>query len=491
MKEKISLPGKYQSRVLFKKEPIYTSALKPPKNGDRVYSLTQDQINEIRSIRGETMELDPGMGGVSPTKIRQWINEGNNLTSLDLMLTKNCNFACTWCFAGSAPGEKESLPFDIIRKTVSQAVDIGVKLFILTGGEPLMYRDAKEKKGFFDVIDLIRENYEKENKTAKLLVFDDVALITPNIAEMFYHKGVGLCTKGDTLDASLQDYKLQKHGAFDEMMRGYRNLWEAGYGEKGSPPIVVNTVLDHTTFSGMVDLHYWVREHGMEHSIVPVHYCGNAVNDDQEGGIHSHHVKVLYDLLAKIDKEEFGDVWTPWSAFPKNKNCNRNLSGLHIRSSGMVTACSESPGPDETDAYTFGNIYEMDIASISKSKKLKDYRKEFEAGYGQYVCSPDVCDLYKEDLCRGGCATRSAYSKIDYNTGLIMKNDNPLNYSQFREDPLCMAWTILAEKQGVLKSGLLDEVHQFLIRSSERINRGKYKNRNSLNRADKQIALFK
>ena len=60
-----------------------------------------------------------------------------------------------------------------------------------------------------------------------------------------------------------------------------------------------------------------------------------------------------------------------------------------------------------------------------------------------------------------------------------MKNENPLNYSQFREDPLCLAWTILAEKQGVLKSGLLDEVHHFLITSSERINIEKYEARNS------------
>ena len=195
MREKIPLPEKYQNKVLFKKEPIYTSSLQSSKNGDKVYSLTEDQINEIRSIRGETVELDPGMGGVSPTKIRQWINEGANLTSLDLMLTKNCNFSCTWCFAESAPGKTESLSFNIIRKTVKQAAEIGVKLFILTGGEPLMYRDAKEKKGFFDVVDLIQETYEKSNKKVRLLVFDDVALITPKIAKMFFQKGVGLCTK--------------------------------------------------------------------------------------------------------------------------------------------------------------------------------------------------------------------------------------------------------------------------------------------------------
>tara|TARA_B100000315_G_scaffold234363_1_gene248305 strand:- start:5919 stop:7367 length:1449 start_codon:yes stop_codon:yes gene_type:complete len=480
MKETIPLPEQYKKQIFFKKKSILTSPLKPPQNGETVYSLNKNQLNEIRSIRGEKMELDPGMGGVSPTKIRQWINDGCKLTSLDLMLTKNCNFSCTWCFAGSKPGEKESLSFDIIKNTVDQAANIGIKLFILTGGEPLMYRDSKNKKGFFDVVDYIQETYRMHNKEIKILVFDDVALITPKIARLFFHKNIALCTKADTLDSSLQDFKLQKKGAFDEMMRGYQNLWDAGYGKTKSPPIVVNTVLDHTTFDGIIDLHFWVREHGMDHSIVPVHYCGNALNGDQEGGIHSHHVKVLYDLLAWIDKEEFGETWTPWSAFPKNKNCNRNLSGLHIRSSGLVTACSESPGPDEVADYTFGNINEIDIETIANSEKLENYRIDFEKGHGKYVCNPDVCDLYKEDLCRGGCATRSAYSKIDYETGLITQNENRLNYSQFREDPLCPAWTVLAEKQGVLKAGLLDEVHQFLIKTSMRIYKEKYRNRVSL-----------
>lgn len=482
---RLDLPEKYRDRILFKKEPIFTKKINKLSEGEKVYALTVEQLNDIRRIRSEKIELDPGMGGVHPTKIREWIQEGVKITSLDFMLTKTCNFKCTWCFAASGPREKECLPFDRLEETVRQACKIGTKLFILTGGEPLMYQDRLRKKNYFDVVDMIQEIYRESGQEAKILTFDDVALISPAVAKKLAQRNIALCTKGDTLDGELQDYKLQTVGAFKAIMKGYENLWNVGYGKAGGPPIVVNSVLDHTTFEGMLDLHFWVKEHGMEHSIVPVHYCGNALNEDQEAGIHSPHVKVLYDLIARIDHDYFNDQWIPWSAFPKNKTCNRNLSGLHVRANGLVTACSESPvqdpgDPCATDRYIFGNILEDEIVDIAESQKLSDYRAEFEAGVGEYVCNPDVCDLNKHDLCRGGCATRSAYSAMDYETGLITLNNDGHRYSQFREDPLCPAWTTLAEKQGVLKPGLLDDIHSILIRASTRIDRAKYEKRISL-----------
>lgn len=485
-KDIIPLPERYRKLILFKKEPIFTRPIQKPKPGEKVYALTSRELGEIRRIRSERVELDPGMGGVIPTKIREWMSQGVKITSLDFMLTKRCNFKCTWCFAASSPWAQEYLPFDRLEVTIRQAAEIGTKLFILTGGEPLMYRDPLRNKDFFDVVDAILRIYGERGKEVKILIFDDVALITPTVAEKFAERKVALCTKGDTLDEELQDYKLQTRGAFRRMMKGYENLWAAGYGGKEGLPIVVNTVLDHTTFEGMIDLHFWVKEHGMEHSIVPVHYCGNALGEEQEAGVHSPHVKVLYDLIARIDRDYFNDVWTPWSAFPKNKTCNRNLSGLHIRAGGLVTACSESPALDpnesvKTDRYIFGDIQQDDIANIAESRKLADYRKEFEEGVGEYVCNPEVCDLNKHDLCRGGCATRSAYSAMDYDTGLISLSGDRHRYSQFREDPLCPAWTVLAEQQGVLRPGLLDEIHERLIQTSREIDKEKYRERVSLN----------
>lgn len=463
---------------LFKKQPIFTSPLHPLPKGEKVYSLSQEEVDNIRKLRGAVVDLHPGMGGIAPDKLIQMMNEGVKLTSLDFMVSATCNFECIWCFAGSGPRQKEFIPFSLLESITEEAVHLGVKLFVLTGGEPLVYRDQEfgSIKGtgshFFEIVKMIRDVYERKGKTAKILTFDDVALITPEIAYKFAEFGVALCTKGDTLVAELQDYKVNQVGAFKKMQRGYKNLIDAGYGKDPKLRVVVNSVLDHTTFDGMVDLHLWVMDNGFDHSIVPIHYCGNAEEEDQEAGVHSPHVKVLYDLLAQIDSQLYGIEWTPWSAFTYNKTCNRNRSGLHVRANGDVTSCSESPGKDVTDRYTFGNAFNKDfsLTKIVESDKVKKFREDFARGYGTHVCSPEVCDLYSNDLCMGGCAVRSAYSQVDYSTGLIVRNTNPHNYSEHREDPLCPAWTELALSQGILKEGLLESIHRRLIKRSNRLN---------------------
>lgn len=463
---------------LFKKEPIFTRPLTPFTNGEKVYSLSEEDINSIRVMRGNVVDLHPGMGGVAPDKLISMIKVGIKLTSLDYMLTRGCNFECTWCFASSGPLKKEYIPFKKLKSLTEEACEFGTSLFILTGGEPLVYKDPalgpQRYVGdhFFRVVDMIKDVYGKRNKIAKILTFDDVALITPEVAKRFAQYEVGLCTKADTLIPELQDFKVNQIGAFEKMQKGYQNLVAVGYGKNPKLRLVVNSVLDHTTFDGMIDLHMWVMQNGFDHSIVPIHYCGNAEKEDQEAGIHSPHVKVLYDLLARIDKEYFGIEWTPWAAFTFNKTCNRNRSGLHIRANGDVTACSESPDKEVTDRYTFGNIFEngFSLKSIVYGEKLSQYRKQFIEGYGTYVCAPNRCDLYANDLCLGGCATRSAYSRVDYNTGLIVKNINPHSYSEHREDPLCPAWTVLALRQGILKKGLLQDIHNRLLKRSKSID---------------------
>ena len=467
---------------LFKKEPIFTKPLAVPKDGEKVYDLSHEDIQAIRSIRGSVTDLHPGMGGIAPHEIKKLREEGNvELTSLDFMITRGCNFSCTYCYAESDPFQTAYLPFEVLKRLTNEARELGVSLFVLTGGEPLLYKDPQLGKGkrgghFFRVVDMIDEVYKDSPKRPKKLTFDDVALITPEIAQSFADRGVGLCTKGDTLIKELQDFRVNQVGAFKKMQAGYGHLKDAGYGQKGSNlRLVVNSVLDHTTFDNMVDTHIWVMQNRWDHSIVPVHYCGKAEHEDQEAGIHSPHVFVLYHLLAHIDKEMFGIEWKPHAAFPYDKTCNRARgAGLHIRANGDVTSCSESPPKEVTPKYTFGNVLEdpeFSLVGLVRGDRMRNYRTEFNQGHGAYVCSPNLCDLNAEDLCGGGCAVRSAYSRVDYNTGLIVRNDNPNNYSQRREDPLCPAWTVLALKQRILKPGLLETIHKRLLERSRSIDK--------------------
>ena len=255
-------------------------------------------------------------------------------------------------------------------------------------------------------------------------------------------------------------------GSSNKALSLSNKLFEAGYGSNPDLAVSVNQVLrkgEFNTLDGIVDLHMWIKAHGMEHSVVPIHYCGEALNEEQQEGIHPLEVKAAYDIMSEIDSCEFNDIWKVYSPFPKNKTCNRPGRGVHIRATGKVTSCSESPLIDD---YVFGDIHKDKFIDIIRSSKFDNFKEEFALREGKYICNPDVCDLCANHLCRGGCATRSAYSKFDPETGLIVQNTNMQAYSQGREDPLCPAWTVLAQKQGVLKEGVYENVVEGLLANS-------------------------
>ena len=101
---------------LHNKEPIFTRRLELPAEGEKVYLLTDENVAAIQRMRGNVVDLHPGMGGIAPDKLIQMLNEGAYLTSLDYMITRGCNFECTWCFASSGPKAKEYLPFNTLER---------------------------------------------------------------------------------------------------------------------------------------------------------------------------------------------------------------------------------------------------------------------------------------------------------------------------------------------------------------------------------------
>jgi radical SAM protein with 4Fe4S-binding SPASM domain len=449
----------------------FTQPLTVPHEDEKVYELNDSEIQDILRLRGVKTELDPGMGGVSPRVLDDLLNTSSELVSVDIALTAACNFRCIWCYRPDEEWGKDIIDFDMVARVIEQSVDLGVRFFVLTGGEPLMYKS--QGKNYFDVVDKIHTVFERARIEPKVLTFTDVALINRKTAQMLAERKVGLCLKKDSLDPEIQDMIVGVKGGLSKMDEGYQNLFDVGYGSRLDLPASVNTVLAKAIFTkggktintlyDDIDLHRWIRSHGMEHSIVPIHYCGEAIDETQEEGIHPLEVKALYDILSTIDAIEFNDPWRVFSAFPKNKTCNRPGRGVHIRATGKVTSCSESPliGP-----YTFGNIKETRLTEIIRAKKFGYFKAEFGERKGRYICNPDICDLNRNYLCRGGCATRSAYSQIDPNTGHIKKNTNMLAYGQGREDPLCPGWIVLAQKQGVLKEGVYEQAVDNLLERS-------------------------
>ncbi len=425
------------------------------------------------------------MGGVDPYSLDDLLKTESKIISLDIAITAGCNFKCIWCYRPGNEWGKMFFNFSKIKEIINDAVDLNVQYFIITGGEPMSYKD--EDKTYFDIIDYIEEAYQDSKIDPSILTFSDVALITPEIAQKLADRKVALCLKRDSTDPDIQDSILGVKGGHDKMISGYQNLFNVGYGKKEGLVATVNTVLAKNipsrggtvvnTTSGLLDLHVWIRSNNMEHSVVPIHYCGEAMDKEQEKGINPLDIKVLYDIMCAIDEILFNDKWKVYSSFPKNKTCNRPGRGLHIRATGDVTSCSESPLIDD---YTFGNINTDSLPDIVLSDKFKDFRGDFDNREGDYICNPNVCDLYKNKLCRGGCATRSAYSKINIETGCIEENTREKAYMEGREDPLCPGWILLAKKQNILKENIYEEYVNYYLSTSKMSNSLKNKIKNKI-----------
>lgn len=75
-----------------------------------------------------------------------------SLDLLELEITEKCNLDCNYCYLGKKSGLE--LPLELIKRIAKEAEELGVKYFIITGGEPTLHSQFKKvselvsKKGF-------------------------------------------------------------------------------------------------------------------------------------------------------------------------------------------------------------------------------------------------------------------------------------------------------------------------------------------------------
>lgn len=75
-----------------------------------------------------------------------------------IKLTNNCNLKCLHCPFWRT-NEKKSLKWEEIKSVLKKLYDDGVKITILEGGEPLLWKDPIENKNIHDVIDLAKKYF--------------------------------------------------------------------------------------------------------------------------------------------------------------------------------------------------------------------------------------------------------------------------------------------------------------------------------------------
>lgn len=398
-----------------------------------------EEQNKVKNK--EKIVLFPGMAGLTRDIIARMQSEGVQLLSLDIMLTQKCNFKCTYCYAESSPEKKNQLTMKEAKGIVDEAIDLGVRIINLQGGEPLIWHpiDWKDNdEAFFHLIEYARDSYQRRNLPVNILSFTDVALITEKRARRILDLSVALCCKLDALDMHIQDELLGVKGGAKKMMEGFNNLIKIGYGKPDQPPLSTNTVVTTLNYNEVENVFRWSRSHRFHPFVIPVHVHGRAKEHSDimlsakatKTTLAPEDIKRLFETLAKIDREEFGIYWEAQSPWVENKACSRHLGGMHIRSDGIVVPCSEAP-----DYWALGDIRKESLKDIVTSAKVKKFRDLYTQLHENSKCSPEHCPLSAKQKCYG-CRTR-AYddSAFDESGGYDIARLNPEAF--FAGDPAC------------------------------------------------------
>ena len=135
-------------------------------------------------------------------------------------LTYRCNNNCLHCWLRIPQQDKkalEELSLKEIKQIVDEARQMGCRRWSISGGEPMLRPDFPE---IFDYI---------TSKSVSYSLNTNGALITPEIAKLLKKKGVKMVALyGAT--AKIHDHIAGNPGSFEQTMRGFGYLKEAGAG---------------------------------------------------------------------------------------------------------------------------------------------------------------------------------------------------------------------------------------------------------------------
>jgi len=157
------------------------------------------------------------------------------LEELWLHVTNRCNLACTHCLVESSPEGEGGLGLEEWKETVNAAIDLGVKTFYITGGEPFIRED---------IISLL-EYILARPEVKKLVVLTNGTLLgeaIPGLASLDRER-LQLQVSLDGPSPGVND-SLRGEGSFSLAIKGIEATVKSGF-DVGIATTVMRENLDH------------------------------------------------------------------------------------------------------------------------------------------------------------------------------------------------------------------------------------------------------
>lgn len=267
-------------------------------------------------------------------------------------VTMECNLKCKFCTYWRER-RKDEMDLEEIKGIVGQAKELGVGMYCVTGGEPLLRSD---------IVEILR-SASSENMITSLVT--NGVLLANKISDIGPYLNF-LTISIDTLNSD--KYKnLRRYDCLDKVLASVDKYIEVKDDFPGMN-VNINSVLMEETLNDMVDLVNFAADRGVGITFEPV------VPQDVEGcpgwGSEENFDRVLKEIL-RLKKEHNNVIWNSeyylrWLLERKKYIC---LSETLIRvdSTGNVTA----PCYDHRDSGVIGNACEKGLKEILKTGRAK------------------------------------------------------------------------------------------------------------------------
>lgn len=344
------------------------------------------------------------------------------LDELWIYSTLACNLKCKHCLVSAGKELKGELTTEEIKKLVDDAVELGVKRFYITGGEPFL------KDDIFELITYITKEKEKEliiltNAT----LFDDEKV---RALEKVKSPRLILQTSLEGHYAEIHD-RLRGKGSFDKAVAGIKRLMNIGI----TP--VVSTAISRYNEKNIPDTSRFLSKLGIkEHNLLWMHVKGRGASNVEELFVPSDRIASIMKDIRKVYKEQEIIVDNVESLKArvrmkrgrKNDLCSNCYEKVCVNSDGHVYPCASLNGDKRFDA---GSIREKALKDIWLNAKIMAECRENSVQYKE-GCS--TCEL--KFFCGGGCTSHSYYaSEVDRGAGSIKA-----------QDPYCSTYKTLFEE---------------------------------------------
>jgi radical SAM protein with 4Fe4S-binding SPASM domain len=272
----------------------------------------------------------------------------NRLLSVEIEFSRRCNFKCAYCYIRSEDAYKDEMTRNEIRDVIVQAQELGARKIIVLGGEPMIY------PAIFEMLEFIGE------RELEAEVFTNGCNVTAENARRLFELDVNVALKMNSFDKKLQDELTGVPGSYEIIQSALANLTSSGYPSE-RPFLAVSTIICRQNISEMTRLWQWLRDRKILPYLEMITPQGNAA-DNQWLYPEPREIQELFDEIARIDREEYGQTWDPQPPLVGNV-CLRHSFSCLVSADGNVMPCVGVAIP-------VGNIRENSLKSIIQNSEV-------------------------------------------------------------------------------------------------------------------------